>query len=118
MRAGIFIMIAACILTACSGSKVPSQYIQPHEMGNMLFEISMAEEFVNSYVAKDSSKNKDIVIQQEYQKIFLLHNVTEDQFEKSYKFYKSHINLYKEMMDSLNARAQRARNDLYLMPDY
>ncbi|HRO47750.1 DUF4296 domain-containing protein [Agriterribacter sp.] len=118
MNAGWYIiMVAVWLLTGCSGRKVPSGVIEPHEMGNMLFEITMAEEFVNSYVSKDSSKNKEVEIQKEYQKIFLLHKVTEAQFKKSYDFYRSHTGIFKTMMDSLNARAQRGRNELYRMPN-
>lgn len=100
-------------IAACSRSRVPSNIIQPHEMGNMLFEISMAEEFVNSFIAKDSSRDKEVEIRKEYQKIFLLHKVKEEQFKKSYEFYRSHPAIFKTMMDSLNARAQRTRNELY-----
>lgn len=114
MKAGKYIvLIVAFGVAACSRSRVPSDIIQPHEMGNMLFEISMAEEFVNSFVAKDSSRDKDVEIQKEYQKIFLLHNIKEEQFQKSYAFYRSHPDIFKTMMDSLNARAQRERNELY-----
>ena len=114
MKAGKYIvLIVAFGVAACSRSRVPSDIIQPHEMGNVLFEISMAEEFVNSFVAKDSSRDKDVEIQKEYQKIFLLHNIKEEQFQKSYTFYRSHPDIFKTMMDSLNARAQRERNELY-----
>lgn len=114
MRAGrCIVLIMAFGVAACSRNRVPSNIIQPHEMGNMLFEISMAEEFVNSFIAKDSSRDKEVEIRKEYQKIFLLHKVTEAQFKKSYGFYKSHPVIFKTMMDSLNARAQRERNELY-----
>ena len=118
MRTGLYIVLAAgFLLTGCSQNKIPAGIIQPHEMGNMLFEITMAEEFVNSFVAKDSSKNKEAEIQKEYQKIFLLHEVTEAQFKESYDFYRSHTGIFKTLMDSLNARAQRKRNEVYQMPN-
>ena len=118
MRKGLYIVLAAVfLLTGCSQNKIPTGIIQPHEMGNMLFEITMAEEFVNSFVAKDSSKNKEAEIQKEYQKIFLLHEVTEAQFKESYDFYRSHTGIFKTMMDSLNARAQRKRNEVYQTPN-
>jgi hypothetical protein len=118
MRTGLYIVLAAGFLLAgCSQNKIPAGIIQPHEMGNMLFEITMAEEFVNSFVAKDSSKNKEAEIQKEYQKIFLLHEVTEAQFKESYDFYRSHTGIFKTLMDSLNARAQRKRNEVYQMPN-
>lgn len=110
---GFFVLIALWLTTGCSGNKVPSGIIHPHEMGNILFEISMAEEFVNTYVSKDTTKNREMEIQKEYQKIFLLHKITKAQFEKSYDYYRAHTDVFKTMMDSLNARAQRARNELY-----
>lgn len=118
MRMGSYIVLAVVfLLTGCSRNKVPADIIQPHEMGNILFEITMAEEFVNAYVAKDSSKNREAEIQKEYQKIFLLHEITEAHFKESYDFYRSHTGIFKTMMDSLNARAQRKRNELYQMPN-
>ena len=118
MRTGLYtVLVAVFLLNGCSQKKIPADVIQPHEMGNILFEITMAEEFVNSYIAKDSSKNKDEEIQREYQKIFLLHEVTEAQFEESYDFYRSHTGIFKTMMDSLNARTQRKRNEVYQMPN-
>lgn len=110
------LLLAGVLLINCSRNKVPSDIIQPHEMGNILFEVSMAENFVNSYLAKDSSRNRESNIQQEYQKIFALHHITEEQFKKSYDFYRSNIDIFKVMMDSLNARAQRERTDLF-QPD-
>lgn len=112
--AGCLLWLAGSIFwLSCGNNKVPSDIIQPDEMGKILFEISMAEEFVNSYIAKDSSRNKDVEIQQEYQKIFLLHKVNESQFKKSYEFYNAHPSIFKTLMDSLNDRGQRSRNRLY-----
>lgn len=110
-------LIVVSLVMGCSGKDVPADIIQPHEMGNMLFEISMAEEFVNTYVAKDTTKNRSAEIEKEYQKIFLLHKITEAEFRKSYDFYRSHTEIFKLMMDSLNARSQRARNELYRAED-
>lgn len=111
------LLMLVWILTGCLGKDVPSSIIQPHEMGNILFEISMAEEFVNTYVAKDSLINRDTAIRKEYQKIFLLHDISEAKFKKSYDYYRSHIDVFKVMMDSLNNRSQRARNELYRASD-
>lgn len=114
---GLIWLLFSILLISCRNNKVPSDIIQPDEMGKILFEISMAEEFVNSYVAKDSSRNKEIEIQQEYQKIFLLHKISEPQFKKSYEFYNAHPAIFKTLMDSLNDRGQRSRNRLFRSAD-
>lgn len=112
----LILLVTVLLFSNCSNkSNVPSDIIQPDEMGNMLFEVTMAEEFVNGYVAKDSSRNKEVEILKEYQKIYLLHGVSEKKFRDSYDFYKSHPYIFKTMMDSLDARAQKKRNEMYQM---
>lgn len=106
-----------CFLAfACrQNDEIPSSVIPPEEMGKILFEANMAEEFVNSYVMKDRSKNKETEMKREYKKIFFMHDVTEQQFKKSYDFYRSHPEIYRALMDSLDAKAQRKRSDVYSM---
>ena len=111
--AGLIIGIMSLCAVSCKRNNVPADIIQPDEMGKILFDISMAEEFVNSYITKDSSRNKEAEIQREYQKVFMLYKVTEAGFRKSYAYYNSHPLIFKTLMDSLNARGQRARNKLY-----
>jgi len=96
---------------------IPSSVIPPEEMEKILFEANMAEEFVNNYVMRDRSKNKETEIRREYEKIFFMHGITEQQFKKSYDFYRSHPDIYKTLMDSLDAKAQRKRSETYSMPD-
>jgi len=110
----LILLVTALLFSHCSNkNKVPSDIVQPDEMGNMLFEITMAEEFVNGYVAKDSSRNKEVEILKEYQKIYLLHGVSEKNFKDSYDFYKSHPHIFKIVMDSLDARVQKKRTEMY-----
>lgn len=116
MKYFCFIMALAFFAACSSKNKIPGNIIKPDEMGTILFEANMAEEFVASYVAKDTTKNRDVELQKEYQKIYLLHNITEEQFKNSYSFYKANTQIFKVLMDSLNARAQRRRTDMYKLP--
>ncbi len=110
----LFMLLTALLFSSCSSkNKVPSGIIQPDEMGTMLFEVTMAEEFVNGYVAKDSSRNREAEIQKEYQKILLLHEVSEKKFKDSYDFYRSHPGIFRTMIESLDAKAQKKRNEMF-----
>ncbi|MBS1748365.1 MAG: DUF4296 domain-containing protein [Bacteroidetes bacterium] len=112
----ILLLLYFLLIFACRQNDViPNSVIPPDEMGKILFEANMAEEFVNSYVMKDRSKNKETEMKREYEKIFFIHNITEQQFKKSYDFYRSHPEIYKSLMDSLDAKAQRKRSDVYSM---
>lgn len=107
-----------CLGLSCkSNHSVPKKILQPDLMGKVLFSLNMAEEFVNSYVAKDSFRNKEQELQREYQKVFLLFQVTKEDFEKSYEYYKTHPDIFKAMLDSLDARGQRRRIELYQPSD-
>lgn len=113
----LILVIGSALLQACSDkSGVPANIIQPEEMGSLLFDLNMAEDFVSVYVARDSAKNKNVEIKKEYQKVFLLHNVTEAQFETSYAFYRKNLDLFKLVMDKVNTYAQKKRNELYGYP--
>ncbi len=110
----MMILLTVCVVLSCKdNNRVPKNIIQPDEMGKVLFALNMAEEFVNAYVAKDSFRNKEQELQKEYQKVFLLYKVTKEDFEKSYEFYKIRPDIFKVMLDTLDARGQRRRVELY-----
>lgn len=115
MRYSIFFIVSILfVFGECScKSGTEANIIAPGKMGSVLFDMNVADDFVTIYVSKDSSKNKTLELNREYQKIYLLYNITEDEFKRSYEYYKSHPDEYKVLMDSLNAKAQRRREDLY-----
>ncbi|MFT3950282.1 MAG: DUF4296 domain-containing protein [Agriterribacter sp.] len=114
MRYNIFIIFVLVVFSSCfRNNKAETGIIPSDKMGSVIFDMNVAEDFVNMYVAKDSSRNKVAELNKEYQKIYLLYNITEDQFKSSYEYYKSHPAEYKTLIDALNAKAQRRREDLY-----
>ncbi len=114
----MIVWLPLCVMLSCKNSdRIPGDILQPERMGKVLFALNMAEEFVSLYVAKDSARNKEQELEKEYQKVFLLYQVTKDEFEKSYEFYKKHPDIFKVMLDTLDARGQRRRIDLYQPAD-
>lgn len=118
MRYIIVIICFWLLLSSCSWSnRTKTGIIPADKMGSVLFDMNVAEDFVTIYVTKDSSRDKKFELNKEYQKIYLLYNITEEEFNNSYEYYKSHPADYKILMDSLNAKAQRRREDIYRMPN-
>lgn len=118
MMKSLLFVFSIIVLASCSGnSKAKGDIIPADKMGSVLFDMNVAEEFVNLYVAKDSTKDKKAELNKEYQKVYMLYDVTEQQFKSSYDYYKSNPATYKILIDSLNAKAQRRRDDLYRMPN-
>lgn len=116
MKIYLMFILHLFMLGSCVKSKSGSEIISSDKMGSVLFDMNVAEEFVNIYVAKDSSKDKKVELNREYQKIYLLYNITKQQFNDSYEYYKAHPEAYKIVIDSLNAKAQRRREELYRIP--
>lgn len=106
------------VLISCAGNNnAGTDILPPGKMGSVLFDMNVADDFVSIYVAKDSTRDKAATLKKEQQKIYVLYDITEEQFKNSYDYYKSHPAEYKILMDSLNAKAQRRREDLYRMPN-
>ncbi|MFT3749456.1 MAG: DUF4296 domain-containing protein [Agriterribacter sp.] len=116
MKLHLMFVFYLFMLYSCGKNKSGSDIIASDKMGSVMFDMNVAEEFVSIYVAKDSSKDKKAELNKEYEKIYLLYDITEQQFKDSYNYYKTHPEAYKIVVDSLNAKAQRRREELYRMP--
>jgi hypothetical protein len=96
---------------------VPRSVIPRDSMVNILWDILQADQFSTIYLMKDSGK---IDIKAEtiklYQQVFQLHHVTKEEFDKSYRFYMAHPDISSVMFDTLAARANRKRYEIYKAP--
>jgi hypothetical protein len=99
--------------TACTSGKVPGGIIPPDKMKAIVFDLTKSDVYVNNYVLKDSSlKTKDQHIKI-YEQVFLIHNITKQDFYKSLKYYQQHPNINKTLFDSTEAYANRQRDVMF-----
>jgi hypothetical protein len=92
---------------ACKGKNhIPSDIIPPSKMQSVLYDVMRADQFVSGFVIKnkpaDSLLSKSLGL---YQQIFTLHKVSKVEFDRSFKFYKEHPDLFKGLMDSIGRRS-------------
>jgi Domain of unknown function (DUF4296) len=110
-----FFGVVLCVLIACGNSKkLPDGIIPKAEMEKVLWDMILADRFAAQYIAKDSTKldvKKETF--REYDKVFQVHNITQEQFLKSYKFYMSRPDISKVMFDSLSSKGNRNREESY-----
>jgi Domain of unknown function (DUF4296) len=71
------------------------------------------DQFINTYVAKDTAKNLQEESIHYYEKVFRLHKTTKEQFEKSYRYYQSRPELAHVLFDSISAQAARRRYEVF-----
>ena len=113
MRQKILIILSVFFFASCS-NKREAELIKKEKMIELITEISLADAYSETYILKDSSLNKDSVLQQELSTVYKINQVTPDQFASSYKYYSSNPILFKEIVDSAHARAYRKKDRIYL----
>lgn len=91
--------------------EVPQDLIGVDPMAELIFDISLAEGYTESFLLKDTALRKDSVYQSEINKVLQFHKTTPAIFSRSYAFYTNKPVLFKQVMDSANARAQRYREE-------
>lgn len=85
-------------------NKIPSNILSPLIMQQVMWDMIRADEFVSGFIWKnDSAINRQNESTQLYEKIFQIHHVTKQQFQKSLIFCREHPNILKIIVDSLNA---------------
>ncbi len=111
MRIIIAGVIAVFFLMACGGGKgIPADVLKPDKMQAVMWDVIKADVYAFEYIKRDSVQNDtaaNLLLQQE---IFALHNTTRETYYRSYDFYKKKPELMKTLMDTMSARANRARN--------
>src|ERR1700761_6003716 len=94
-------VIACClaflvlVINGCSSAdKVPSGILSKDKMEAVCWDMIQADQYAASYLIKDSSKvNLKLENLRLYEEVFRLHQVSREEFAKSYKYYLAHTTL-------------------------
>jgi hypothetical protein len=113
IKYSIFIFLVGLSAWSCK-RKLDQSILNKEKMIQLITEVSLAEAYAETYVLKDSSLNKDSVLQQELQAVYQTNKVTPQAFATSYKYYSSNPILFKEIIDSAHARTYRNKDQIYL----
>lgn len=106
--------ILTWILLSCSGKgKIPGNIIAPVQMKSILKDLFI----VDAVNAERVNKETTLKIMDEnkvyFEKVLQLHQISREQFEKSYNYYMNHPDVFKEITDSLTAEVNRMSTDAY-----
>ena len=102
----ILIISISILFFSCKDS-IPSGIIEQNKMQEILWDVLRADALSQQLINRDTAKslpNKSLKLTRE---VFLIHNITEEQFEKSYSYYTHHPDMMRTMLDSLNAQKTR-----------
>lgn len=93
-----------CFLLSCTAkNRIPKDVLPPDKMGAVMKDLMLADEFVTGYIWKnDTAVNRFEESIHLYEKIFRIHHISRDQFQKSLAYYRNHPKQMKTLLDSLH----------------
>lgn len=99
-----FLLVLLAGIIACSDkNKLPKDVLPQPKMQAVMWDMIRAGDFLNNYVFyRDTSVDKIAESQKWNEKIFQIHHITREQFNKSYDYYQRHPQLMKAVMDSIS----------------
>lgn len=105
------ILLQVCILMfalSCSDNKkIPDHILQPEKMEAVLADVMMADALNQERIIRDSLLYLPSENVSYFKKIFQLHAVTKEEFEKSIQFYTKRPDLMRSVIDSASAEVSR-----------
>jgi hypothetical protein len=106
------LFICLALLSSCGNKdKLPSGVLKPEKMQAVLWDVIKADVFTTDFIKKDTSKNATAENLKLQQQIFAIHKITRADFYTSYDYYKTNTAVFKKVIDSMIAVAERNKND-------
>ncbi len=103
MRQWYYLFFFWLIIASCKSNKTNSGIIPMLKMEMILTDLMKADQFISDFrVPHDTAMDRDTESIKMYQKIFALHDINKEQFEKSLVYYQSRPDLLKIIMDSIS----------------
>jgi Domain of unknown function (DUF4296) len=112
MRSFFITGLLVLLIAACSrNDKFPRDVLPEKQMREVMWDMIRTGEFLNGFVTnRDSGVSKTPEIEKWFGKIYQLHKINKEQFDKSYAYYKDHPVMMKNILDTL------AKRQVYVKP--
>ena len=106
MRSFFITCLLLVLMVACSDNdKRPKDILTENQMRELMWDMIRTGEYLNGFVTnKDSSISKKPVIEKWLAKVYQLHKVNREVFDKNYAYYQSRPALMKSILDTLAKR--------------
>ncbi|MHA4809291.1 DUF4296 domain-containing protein [Flavitalea flava] len=117
MRRFVSLILILLAVSCTDKDKTPSGIIPREKMEKVLWDMIQADQYSALFLAKDSSHiNVKAETQKLYQQVFQLHEVSREEFSKSFQYYLERPGKARSMFDSLLAEGNRQRAESYKNP--
>src|SRR5258708_4201572 len=111
---GLLIGVLLAVSGCSDKNSVPSGILPHEKMEAVMWDVIQSEQYSASFLAKDSAHiNLKLENLRLYDEVFRLHQVSREEFRKSYQYYMGRADLAQVLFDSLLAKGNRLRTESY-----
>lgn len=103
----LFLFLLITGFMGCSQPGIPKDILKPEKMQAVYWDYLKADIFANEYITRDSSLDDSLENARLQLQVFKLHNITRQEFYKSYEYYLNHRDLMKDMLDTMLVRQKK-----------
>jgi hypothetical protein len=104
---GLKIIVFAMLLFSCKGKQNKKNILPVSSMKLIMWDILKADEWYAQTAIRDTLHKRLNENFQIYEQVYKIHHVSKEQFYTSYKFYETHPDQFKILIDSVIAVGDR-----------
>ena len=109
MKNGTWLIILLFLFSCNTKPAAPANLLTRDKMEDVLWDLMRADLFINNYmVIKDPNLDKKKEGVELYTKILKLHNISQEQFNPSFAYYRAQPDEMKVLLDSISRRNDTA----------
>jgi hypothetical protein len=110
----LIVLLIPILLSACGKKKLPAGILDHDKMESVLWDMLQADEFLKAYMlTKDLTLNDTTEEIKMYERVFRINKVSREEFSNSFKYYQTHPDLFKILLDSLQSKKSQVPIDLH-----
>ena len=96
------------LFSCSSGENIPDSILPPKKMEAIFWDVLRADELAGQFKLTDTARTSLQIHSELYDKIFSLHKISRDEFNKSFRFYQSRPDVFKPILENLSKRSDKA----------
>lgn len=92
------------LFLSCRREQQPQNVLPVKKMTDVMWDMIRADQYVSTYLLKDSTKKKKTESEKLYDQVFHIHKITQQEFKSSLDYYSARPELFRPIIDSLAKR--------------
>lgn len=97
-------LFVLALLTASCSSDIPKDILPPEKMGEVWYDITLADELTDFASINDSTYRQFSKRAGLYDTVLQLHKLSKEQYKKSERFYQGRPDLVKEILEDIKKK--------------